>query len=95
MYTFARSGNGWTIRDADGKYLSVLGKQLFRSCLPCVWTLENGVFVSRPTVAVTLLGKVLTLGRTRAVYLNAADGVPVVSTEAGAAATSLKPVAAP
>ena len=94
-YTFARSGNGWTIRDADGKYLSVLGKQLFRSCLPCVWTLENGVFAARPTVAVTLLGKVLTLGRTRAVYLNAADGVPVVSTEAGAAATFLKPVAAP
>ena len=94
-YTFARSGNGWTIRDADGKYLSVLGKQLFRSCLPCVWTLENGVFVARPTVAVTLLGRILTLGRTRAVYLNAADGVPVVSTEAGAAATFLKPVAAP
>ena len=91
----ALTGDGWTIRDADGRYLSVLGKQLFRSCLPCVWTLENGVFVARPTVAVTLLGKVLTLGRTRAVYLNAADGVPVVSTEAGAAATFLKPVAAP
>ncbi len=92
-YTFAEYNGGWSIRNADGKYLKPVGKVLALTDQPFAWELQDGVFVSHPTVAVTMLGKLFTLGRTRPIYLNVVAGGVAVSANAGAAATFLKPVA--
>ena len=92
-YTFAEYNGGWSIRNADGTYLKPVGKVLALTDQPFAWELQDGVFVSHPTVAVTMLGKLFTLGRTRPIYLNVVAGGVAVSANAGAAATFLKPVA--
>ena len=92
-YTFAEYEDGWSIQNADGKYLKPVGKVLALTDQPFAWELQDGVFVSHPTVAVTMLGKLFTLGRTRPIYLNVVAGGVAVSANAGAAATFLKPVA--
>ena len=92
-YTFAEYEGGWSIQNADGKYLKPVGKVLALTDQPFAWELQDGVFVSHPTIAVTMLGKLFTLGRTQNIYLNVVAGGVAVSSESGAAATFLKPVA--
>ena len=89
-FTFAPYGDGWSIRNEDGRYLRVVGKVLVLSDCPFVWNLENGVFVSHPAVAVTLLGRFLTFGYTQPRYLTMSGGRLAVSTADGAAVTLLK-----
>ena len=86
VYTFAPYGSGWSIRDAGGRYLRPVGKTLVLSSRPFAWTFRDGVFSAEPTIAVTLLGKLLTLGQTQTVYLTQADGAPALSTVSGAEA---------
>ena len=56
--------------------------------------LEDGVFTAKTTVAVSTLGRLLTLGRTQTLYLNVVAGAPAISSVSGAKVTLLKPVAA-
>jgi hypothetical protein len=93
-YTFAQYGGGWSIQNADGKYLKPVGKVLALTDQPFAWNLEDGVFVAKSTVAVSTLGKLLTLGRTQNMYLNVVAGAPAVSSVSGATVTLLKPIAA-
>lgn len=46
-YTFARSGNNWTIKDADGKYLGFAGNAL--SDNEFAWTYSDGRFQTSET----------------------------------------------
>ncbi len=39
-YTFAKSGSGWTIQNARGKYLATDGKKVTTSDKPFVWTCD-------------------------------------------------------
>ena len=59
---------------------------------PFAWELQDGVFVSHPTIAVTMLGKLFTLGRTQNIYLNVVAGGVAVSSESGAAVSFLSQV---
>ena len=93
-YTFAKYGSGWSIRNSDGKYLMPVGKVLALTDQPFAWNLENGVFATKSTVAVTTLGKLLTMNLTQNIYLNVVARAPAVSTSSGATVTLLKPVAA-
>ncbi len=43
-YTFAKSGNGWTIKDKDGKYLAFSNNALAVSDNPFVWTYSSNRF---------------------------------------------------
>ena len=93
-YTFAKYGSGWSICNADGYYLKPVGKVLALTNQPYAWNLENGVFVAKSTVAVSTLGKLLTLGLKQNIYLNVVAGAPAVSSVSGATAAFLKPAAA-
>ena len=92
-YTFAPSGNGWTICSADGKYLKPLGQRLILSDTPFAWTFRDGTFTAETPVAVTVLGWIITLGYQRSVYLTAGSGQPALSVRSGASVSFLKQVA--
>ncbi len=91
-YTFAEYEGGWSIQNADGKYLKPVGRVLSLTDQPFAWELQDGVFVSHPTIAVTMLGKLFTLGRTQNIYLNVVAGGVAVSSESGAAVSFLSQV---
>ena len=82
-YTFAKSGSGWTIQNARGKYLATDGKKVTTSDKPFVWTCENGVFSASVKVSLTTLGRALRVGKTTTVYLTESDGALAVSSKAG------------
>ena len=82
-YTFAKSGSGWTIQNARGKYLATDGKKVTTSDKPFVWTCENGVFSASVKVSLTTLGRALKVGKTTTVYLTESDGALAVSSKAG------------
>lgn len=44
IFTFAKSGSGWTIKDSDGKYLTISSKALARSSTAFVWTYSGSKF---------------------------------------------------
>ena len=92
-YTFAPSGDGWSICNADGKYLKPLGRKLVLSDTPFAWTFRDGVFTAECPVAVTFFGWIITLGYQRSVYLTAGSGQPALSVRSGAAVSFLKQVA--
>ena len=91
-YTFAQYEDGWSIQNANGQYLGVTGRVLEWSKNPTAWKLDNGVFSTTASVAVTGLGRLLTWGRTQTVYLNVVAGAPAFSSTAGAAVSFLQPV---
>ncbi len=72
-YTFAKSGSGWTIQNARGKYLATDGKKVTTSDKPFVWTCDNGVFSASVKVSLTTLGRALRVGKTTTVYLTESD----------------------
>ena len=82
-YTFAKSGSGWTIQNARGKYLATDGKKVTTSDKPFVWTCDNGVFSASVKVSLTTLGRALKVGKTTTVYLTESDGALAVSSKAG------------
>ena len=92
-YTFAQYQGGWSIRTAEGQYLRPNGLWLTRSDVPFAWTLRDGVFTAESPIAATVLGKLLTLGYLRSVYLNVSDGQLVLSVVSGAETSFLRAVA--
>ena len=93
-YRFQASGDGWLIQKEDGRYLTVSGRRLVWSKDDTmVWSLEDGVFTATAELAVTPLGKLLTLGYMRDVYLTVSGESLAVSTRSGAQAGFLTPVA--
>ena len=92
-YTFAPCDGGWSICNADGKYLKPIGRYLVLSTVPFGWTFENGVFSAERPIAVTLLGRLLTLDYLHTVYLNTSGGQPTLSFGSGAQTTFLKQIA--
>ena len=93
-YRFKASGEGWTIQKEDGRYLTVSGRRIVWSSDDAMaWKLENGAFTATAELAVTALGKLLTLGYMRDVYLTVSDGSLAISTRSGAQAGFLAPVA--
>ena len=90
-YTFAPYKDGWSIRDASGKYLnaSIWGVSWSRS--PLVWQLKDGVLTAKTTAAKTGLFKLITLGYLIDVQLTVEKGQLAVTTEAGMTASFLTP----
>ena len=90
-YTFARSGDGWTIQNAAGKYLnaSIWGVSWSSSAL--VWQLRDGVFTTTTTAARTSLFKLITLGYLIDVQLTAENGQIATTTGSGMTAGFLAP----
>ena len=91
-YTFAKSGSGWTIQNARGKYLATDGKKVTTSDKPFVWTCDNGVFSASVKVSLTTLGRALRVGKTTTVYLTESDGALAVSSNGGRKAVLKKAV---
>ena len=91
-YTFAKSGSGWTIQNARGKYLATDGKKVTASDKPFVWTCENGVFSASVKVSLTTLGRALKVGKTTTVYLAESDGALAVSSNGGRKAVLKKAI---
>ena len=89
-YTFAAYNGGWSICSADGRYLKPDGMRLVLSDTPFAWTYQNGVFTATAPLARTLLGRLITLGYLRDVYLSVNNGQPSVSIGPGAQASFLK-----
>ena len=48
-YTFTKSGNGWTIKNAEGKYLALSNNTLTDADTPFVWTFSNNRFSATGT----------------------------------------------
>ena len=90
-YTFQRSGDGWTIQNAAGKYLnaSIWGVSWSRTAL--VWQLRDGVFTTTTTAARTSLFKLITLGYLIDVQLTAENGQIATTTGSGMTAGFLAP----
>lgn len=91
-YTFAKSGSGWIIQNARGRYLATDGKKVTTSDKPFVWTCENGVFSASVKVSLTTLGRALRVGKTTTVYLTESDGALAVSSNGGRKAVLKKAV---
>ncbi len=85
-FTFAQYNNGWSICNADGRYVSVDGKKLALSDKPFVWSFDNGVFSASIKTSYTKLGSLLGIGKTQTAYLSQSSGSLTVSLEKGAAA---------
>ena len=92
-FTFAPFKGGWSIQNENGKYLTASGRLIFWSSEPMAWRLENGALTTTATLAVTGLGKLLTLGYLRDVSLTVSGGKLAVTTGSGATATFRAPVA--
>ena len=90
-YTFARSGDGWTIQNAAGKYLNASIWGVSWSRTPLVWQLRDGVFTTTTTAARTSLFKLITLGYLIDVQLVADNGQIGMTTGAGMTAGFLAP----
>ena len=99
-YTFARSGNGWSIQGPDGKYLSFSKNALSYTSTPFAWSYANGSFTSSATTTSggsTGLGGILGLlfgGRgtsrttTTTYYLAYTGGKLTVSTSSSGSSAS-------
>ena len=90
-YTFARSDDGWTIRNASGKYLSASIWGINWSHNPLVWQYENGVFSATTMAARTGLFKLISLGYLIDIQLTAEGGHLAMTTGAGLPASFLTP----
>ena len=92
-FAFKQVKDGWTIRNAAGKYLAVSGKSIVWSSDAAVWRYENGAFTTTAAIARTTLGWLITLGYQRDVSLTVSGGKLAVTTGSGASAAFLRPVA--
>ena len=88
-FTFAEFGGGWSICDADGKYIAVDGAKLALSDTPFAWSFDNGIFTAKTKVSYTSLGKLLGLGTAKTAYLSNDGSALTVSVKEGAAAEFL------
>ena len=90
-YTFAPYKDGWSIRNASGKYLnaSIWGVSWSRS--PLSWQLKDGVFTATTMAAKTGLFQLITLGYLIDVQLTVENGQLATTTGAGMAASFLTP----
>ena len=90
-YTFARYQDGWSIRNASGKYLnaSIWGVEWSRS--PLSWQLKDGVFTATTMAARSGLFQLITLGYLIDVQLTVENGKLATTTGAGMAASFLTP----
>ena len=90
-YTFAPYKDGWSIRNASGKYLnaSIWGVSWSRS--PLSWQLKDGVFTATTMAARSGLFQLITLGYLIDVQLIAENGQIGMTTGSGMPATFLTP----
>ena len=90
-YTFAPYKDGWSIRNASGKYLnaSIWGVSWSRS--PLEWQLKDGVFTATTMAARSGLFQLITLGYLIDVQLTVENGKLATTTGAGMAASFLTP----
>ncbi|MDO4815654.1 MAG: CotH kinase family protein [Bacillota bacterium] len=88
-FTFAAYGNGWSICNAEGKYVALDGKKLVLSDDPFAWSYDNGVFSAKIKVTYTLIGRLLGLSSTQTVYLSQSGSELAASVQKGAAAEFL------
>ena len=86
-FTFASKGSGWSICNADGKYLAVDGKKLVLSDNPFAWSYNNGIFSANTKVSYTALGKLLGINHTAKAYLALSGADLAVSTSKGTPAS--------
>lgn len=91
-YSFASTGSGWSICNADGKYLAVDGKKLVLSDNPFAWSYNNGIFSANTKVSYTILGKLLGINHTAKAYLALSGNNLSVSTSKGTQASFWIPV---
>ena len=68
-YTFAASGDGWTICNKAGQYVAADGKKFSLSDTPFTWSFDNGVFSADTKVSYTFIGKWLGINHTEKAYL--------------------------
>ena len=90
-YTFAPYKDGWSIRNASGKYLnaSIWGVSWSRS--PLEWKLQDGVFTATTMAARSGLFQLITLGYLIDVQLTVENGHIATTTGAGMPAGFLTP----
>ena len=90
-YTFARYKDGWSIRNASGKYLnaSIWGVEWSRS--PLSWQLKDGVFTATTMAARSGLFQLITLGYLIDVQLTVENGQIGMTTGSGMPASFLAP----
>ena len=90
-YTFARYEDGWSIRNASGKYLNASAWGMEWSRTPLVWQLKDGVLTARTMAARTGLFKLITLGYLIDVQLTLENGKLATNTGSGMTASFLAP----
>ena len=90
-YTFARYKDGWSIRNASGKYLNASAWGMEWSRSPLSWQLKDGVLTARTMAARTGLFKLITLGYLIDVQLTVENGQLATTTGAGMTASFLAP----
>ena len=83
--------DGWTIRNASGKYLNASAWGVNWSRTPLVWQFENGVFSARTMAARPGLFQLISLGYLIDVQLTAENGRAATTTGAGMTASFLTP----
>lgn len=88
-FTFAVCGDGWSICNAEGKYVALDGKKLVLSDAPFAWSYDNGVFSADIKVTYTFIGRLLGLSTTKTVYLSQSGSELTASVQSGAAAEFL------
>lgn len=88
-YTFAASGDGWSICNKSGKYLAASGKSLTLSDKPFTWNFDNGVFSANTKVSYTALGRLLHITHNEKAYLALNGSKLAVSMSEGAQASFL------
>ena len=90
-YTFARYKDGWSIRNASGKYLNASAWGMEWSRTPLVWQLKDGVFTATTMAARSGLFQLITLGYLIDVQLTVENGQLATTTGAGMTAGFLAP----
>ena len=90
-YTFAPYKDGWSIRNASGKYLNASAWGMEWSRSPLSWQLKDGVLTARTMAARTGLFKLITLGYLIDVQLTVENGQLATTTGAGMTASFLAP----
>ena len=92
-YTFAPYKDGWSLRNASGKYLNASAWGMEWSRTPLVWQLKDGVFTATTMAAKTGLFQLITLGYLIDVQLTVENGQIATTTGNGMTAGFLAPAA--
>lgn len=88
-FTFAPCGSGWSIMNAEGRYLAAEGDSLLYSDTPFAWSFDDGIFSAEVRVFRTKLGKLLGVSHSAEAYLTVSGGSLAVSLSQGAQASFL------